>query len=75
MVKNLPSMWEPRDPLKKHLATHSSILIWRIPWTEEHGGSYSQSTESQRVGHDRATNTHKIITLDCAIESHCSQHN
>ena len=35
------------------MATHSSILAWRIPWTEEPGGL--QSTESQRVGHDLAT--------------------
>ena len=40
--------WE--DPLEEGMATHSSILVWRIPWTEEPGGS--QSMESQRVGHD-----------------------
>ena len=38
------------DPLQKDMATHSSILAWRIPWTEEPGGL--QSTESQRVKHD-----------------------
>ena len=38
------------DPLEKEVATHSNILAWRIPWTEEPGGL--QSTESQRVGHD-----------------------
>ena len=38
------------DPLEKEMATHSSILSWRIPWTEEPGGL--QSTGSQRVGHD-----------------------
>ena len=38
------------DPLEKERATHSSILAWRIPWTEEPGGL--QSTGSQRVGHD-----------------------
>ena len=38
------------DPLEKGMATHSSILVWRIPWAEEPGGL--QSTESQRVGHD-----------------------
>ena len=57
MVKNLPAMpetwfrslgWE--DPLKKGMATHSSILAWRIPWTEEPDGL--QSTGSQRIGHD-----------------------
>ena len=43
------------DPLEKEMATHSSILAWRIPWTEEPGGL--QSMGSQRVGHDRVTNT------------------
>ena len=45
MVKNLPAMWETwvrslgqEDPLEKGLATHSSILAWRIPWTGEPGG-------------------------------------
>ena len=37
-------------PLEKGMATHSSILAWRIPWTEEPGGP--QSTGSQTVGHD-----------------------
>ena len=41
------------DPLEKEMTTHSSILAWRIPWTEEPGGL--QSTGSQRVGHDYAT--------------------
>ena len=56
-AKNLPEMWETwvrslgqEDPLEKELATHSSILAWRIPWTVEPGGL--QSTGSQRVGHD-----------------------
>ena len=56
-LKHLPAMqeiqvrflgWE--DPLEKETATHSSILAWRISWTEEPGGL--QSTESQRVRHD-----------------------
>ena len=53
-VKNLPAMWETwvrslgrEDPLDKGMATHSSILAWRIPWTEEPGGL--QSLGSQRV--------------------------
>jgi len=57
MVKNLPAMretWVPslgwEDPLEKGMATHASILAWRIPWTEEPGGV--QSIGSQRVGHD-----------------------
>ena len=56
VVKNLPAMQETRgrsldweDPLEKEMATHSSVLAWRIPWTEEPGGL--QSTELQRVGH------------------------
>ena len=40
--------WE--DPLVKEMATHSGILAWEIPWTEELGGL--QSMESQRVGHN-----------------------
>ena len=57
MVKNLPAMletWVPslgwEDPLEESMATHSSILAWRITWTEEPGGL--QSMGSQRVGHD-----------------------
>ena len=45
----VPSLgWE--DPLEKEMATHSSILAWRSPWTEEPG--WVQSVGSQRVGHD-----------------------
>ena len=43
------------DPLEMEMATHSSILAWRTPRTEERGGL--QSMGSQRVGHDKATNT------------------
>ena len=53
MVKDLPAMQQARDqedPLEKEMATHSSILAWRIPWTEEPSGI--QSTGSQRVGHN-----------------------
>ena len=56
-LKHLPAMRETwvqsldqEDPLEKEMATHSSILAWRIPWTEEPGGL--QSTGSQRVRHD-----------------------
>ena len=41
------------DPLEKEMATHSSILAWKIPWTEDPGGL--QSMGPQRVGHDLAT--------------------
>ena len=47
--------WE--DPLEKEMATHSSILAWEIPWTEEPGGL--QPMGLQRVGHDGA-HTHNI---------------
>ena len=45
----VPSLGQ-EDPLEEGIATHSTILAWRIPWTEEPGGL--QSTGSQRVGHD-----------------------
>ena len=73
MVKNLSTMrktwvqslgWE--DLLEKGMATHSSILAWRIPWIEEPGEL--QSMESQRVGHDWAAN---ITTHRSKV---CNQH-
>ena len=58
MVKNLPATQETQvqslgweDPLEKGMATHSSILAWRIPWIEESGGLYGV-IGSQRFGHD-----------------------
>ena len=57
MIKNLLAMWETlvpflgwEDPLEKRLATYSSILSWRILWTE--GSGELQSMDSQRVGHN-----------------------
>ena len=57
VAKSLPAIWETQvgslggeGLLEREMATHSSILAWRIPWTEEPGGL--QSTGSQRVGHD-----------------------
>ena len=57
VAENLPAMQGTRvqslgreDPLEKEMATHSSILAWRIPWTEKSDGL--QSMGSQRVGHD-----------------------
>ena len=57
MVKYLPAMWETRfnlwvgkNPLEKEMATHSSILTWKIPWTEEPGRL--QSMGPQRDGHN-----------------------
>ena len=56
-IKCLPTMWQTQvrflgweDPLEKETATHSSILAWKIPWTEEPGRL--QSMGSQIVGHD-----------------------
>ena len=49
-----PPSWGREDPLEEDMVTHSSILVWRIPWTEEPGGL--QSMELQRVGHDGVTN-------------------
>ena len=75
MVKNLPAMqiwvrslgWE--NPLEEEMATHSSILAWRIPWIEGPGGLPSMG--SQRVGHEHAlthtrvhTHTHTIINTN-----------
>ena len=65
MIKNLPANSETQemrvwslgreDPLEEEMATRSSTLAWRIPWTEGPGGL--QSMGSQIVRHDRATNT------------------
>ena len=61
MVKNLPAMWETwiqplvwEDPLEKGTATHTSILAWRIPWTEETGSLQSvgvASDTSEQLSH------------------------
>jgi len=76
-VKNLPAMLETQvwsldweDPLENGMATHSSILAWRIPWTEEPGGL--QSMGSQRVRHDWATNTFTFfIRTHSFLPYHC----
>ena len=52
--------WVRKIPWGKEMAAHSSILAWRIPWTEEPGGL--QSMGSQKVRHDWVTNTHKTHT-------------
>ena len=65
-LKHLPAMWETwvrslgwEDPLEKEMATHSSILAWRIPWMEEPGGL--QFMGLQRVGHNWVTSlTHSL---------------
>ena len=74
MVENLPPVWKTgvlslgqEGPLENEMATHSSILAWRIPWTEEPGGL--QSMASQRVGW--ATNT---FTFSFIYSSPCKWH-
>ena len=59
-LKHLPAMWESwvrslgqEDPLEKEMATHSSILAWRIPWTEELGGL-------QSTGHKESDTTERL---------------
>ena len=65
MVKNLPAepeTWvqflDQEDPLEKEMATHSSILAWEIPWTEEPGELHSP--EGRRVGHNLVTEQQHI---------------
>ena len=77
-LKCLPPMRETwvrslgqEDPLEKEMATHSSILAWRIPWTEEPGRL--QSTGSQRVGHDWATSPSPSLYEEEIWKGSCAQ--
>ena len=72
MSKRLPAMWETQvpslgweEPLEKEMATRSSILAWRIPWSEEPGGL--QSKGLQESGMTQRVSTHEI----CAFISSC----
>ena len=74
VVKNpsaVQETWIPslgrEDPLEKGLATCSSILAWRIPWTEDPGGL--QSVLSQTVGHNLATNTFDQLLCSLVLDS------
>ena len=64
MVKNLPARsmgWE--DPLEKDIATHSSILVWEIPWTEETGGLLSMGLQKSHTRlRNETTIFHSILT-------------
>ena len=67
-LKCLPAIWETQvpslgreDPLEKEMATHSSILAWRIPWREEPGRQ--QSTGSQRVGLPSLSFTFVLVNI------------
>ena len=71
-LKCLPAMWETwvrslgwEDPLEKEMATYSSILAWRTPWTEEPGRL--QSMGSQRLRHDRATSLTYLLIRSSEI--------
>ena len=62
LVKNLPAMQEipvpsldQEDPLEKEMATHSSVLAWEIPWTEDRGAWWAVVHGVTRVGHDLVT--------------------
>ena len=76
-VKTLPAMLETQvqslggeDPPEKEMATHSSILAWKIPWTEDPSGLWSM--ESQRVGHDWETITFTFpFWLLSPFQLHC----
>ena len=68
MVKNLPAVWETwvrylnqEDPLEQRIATHPSILAWKISWTEDPGGL--QSLGSKRVEHDGETSIQSGLDL------------
>ena len=74
MVKNLPTMWgtwvlslDQEVSLEEGMATHSSVLAWRIPWTEAPGAL--QSRGSQRVGHDWAMNTFYFLYPEIKMSS------
>ena len=56
-----------QDPLEEEMAAHSTVLAWRLPWTEEPGGL--QSTGSQRVGHDRVTK-YRLFNTEVQKEEH-----
>ena len=69
MVKNPPAVWKTwvqslgwEDPLEEEMATHCSILAWRIPWTEEPGGLHTRGSQSQTQLSDRARGVRKCLT-------------
>ena len=74
VVKSLPALWETwvqslcqKEPLEKEMATHSSGLAWKIPWTE--GPGELQSLELQRAGQDSATKTYisKHVSINHSV--------
>ena len=72
MLKNLPAMQETRipslgweDPLEKGMATHSSILAWRIPWTEVPGELQSMGSQRVRHNYNDLAHTKSNCSLKC----------
>ena len=72
MVKNLPEIQETQarsvgqeDPLEKKMATHSNILTWEIPWTED--PHRLQNMELQRIGHNLVTEQQQIMSINKKI--------
>ena len=73
MVKNLPAMQElqetqarslgQEDPLEEDMATHSSIVAWRTPWTEEPGGLQSIGLQSQTQLKQLSIHAHDLVTI------------
>ena len=70
MVRNLPAMWETwvqslgwEDPLEEHMATYSSILAWRIPWTKEPGGLQSMALQRVTVESQLSIHNHTHSNL------------
>ena len=73
-LKHLPAMQETwvrslgwEDPLEKEMATHSSILVWRIPWTEEPGGLQSTGLQSRTQLSNFTSLKNNIISLDRSL--------
>ena len=75
MVKNLPAMWETQvqflgleDPLEKGMATYSSILAWRIPWTDEPGGFHGVAKSRTRLSDFTFTFTFQYSCLENSMD-------
>ena len=73
-LKHLPVMWETwvgslggEDPLEKEMATHSSILAWRIPWTEELGGLQSTGCKESDKTEQLHFHFHFHFDEDCQV--------
>ena len=79
MVKNLPAMWETQvqslsweDALEKEMATHSSTLAWKIPWTEEPGRLQSMGSSKSRTRLSDFTFTFHFHALEKEMAAHSS---